>query len=75
MPYAELQGQPFSGYDVAIHSIVKTIAKEKVEPNGKLNIFPGWINPGDLTELKHYVRRSMGVDATFLMDTENFDTP
>ena len=68
------KGSHVSGYDVAIHSMVKTIAKEKVAPNGKLNIFQGWINPGDLAELKHYTTE-MGVDATFLMDTENFDTP
>ncbi len=68
------KGSHVSGYDVAIHSIVKTIAKEKVAPNGKLNIFTGWINPGDLAELKHYITE-MKVDATFLMDTENFDTP
>ena len=68
------KGSHVSGYDVAIQSIVKTIATEKVAPNGKLNLFTGWINPGDLAELKHYVTE-MNVDATFLMDTENFDTP
>ncbi len=68
------KGSHVSGYDVAVKSTIKTIAKTKGEPNGKLNIFPGWINPGDLAELKHYVEE-MGVDATFLMDTENFDTP
>jgi len=68
------KGSHVSGYDVAVLSLVKTIAKKKTEPNGKLNIFPGWINPGDLAELKHYTQE-MQVDATFFMDTEDFDTP
>ena len=53
---------------------IKTIAKTKGEPNGKLNIFPGWVNPGDLVLLKHYLEE-MGVDATYFMDTEDFDSP
>jgi len=68
------KGSHVSGYDVAVLSIIKTIAKKKTKSSGKLNIFPGWINPGDLAELKHYVAE-MGVDATFFMDTEDFDTP
>ena len=46
----------------------------KAAPNGKLNIFPGWVNPGDVTLLKRYLKE-MGVDATFFMDTEDFDSP
>ena len=62
------------GYSECILSIVKTIATAKAAPNGKLNVFPGWINPGDLKLLKRYLRE-MGVDATFFMDTEDFDSP
>ena len=36
---------------------VKTIAKEKAAPTGKLNIFPGWVNPGDVVLLKRYLAR------------------
>lgn len=62
------------GYSECITSIFRTIAKEKVAPTGNINIFPGWINPGDLALLKYYMRE-MGVDATFFMDTEDFDSP
>lgn len=67
------KGSQVTGYSECVKSIVKTIAK-KGEPTGKLNVFPGWVNPGDLTLLKYYMKE-MGVDATFFMDTEHFDSP
>ncbi|MDR3746079.1 MAG: nitrogenase component 1 [Acidobacteriaceae bacterium] len=66
-------GSAVSGYNVAIQSLITTIAK-KTEPNGKLNVFTGWVNPGDITELKHYLSE-MGVDSTVLLDIESFDSP
>ena len=62
------------GYSECMLGIFKTVAKKKTQPNGKINIFPGWINPGDLVLLKRYMKE-MGVDATFFMDTEDFDSP
>jgi len=62
------------GYSECVVSTFKTIAKEKAEPTGKLNIFPGWVNPGDVVLLKRYAAE-MGVDATVFMDTEDFDSP
>lgn len=62
------------GYSECVQSIIKTIAICKVAPHGKLNVFPGWVNPGDVTLLKHYFHE-MGVDATIFMDTEDFDSP
>lgn len=67
------KGSHVSGYDVAVESMVKTIAK-KGTPTGKINLFPGWVNPGDVLLLKHYLAE-MKVDATVLMDTEDFDSP
>jgi len=67
------KGSQVTGYSECVKSIVKTIAR-KGTPNDTLNVFPGWINPGDLTLLKYYVKE-MGVDATFFMDTEHFDSP
>jgi len=66
-------GSQVTGYNIAVQSMVTTIAK-KSEPNGKLNVFTGWVNPGDVTELKHYFSE-MGVDATVLLDIESFDSP
>ena len=66
-------GSHVTGYNNAIDAIVKTLAK-KSEPSGKLNVFTGWVNPGDVTELKSYFA-AMGIDANVLIDTETFDAP
>ena len=62
------------GYSECVVSVFRTVAKRKVEPTGKINIFPGWVNPGDVVLLKRYMRE-MGIDATIFMDTEGFDLP
>lgn len=67
------KGSQVTGYDECMTSLVKTIAK-KTAPSGKLNIFPGWVNPGDITLLKHYLKE-MDVDAHLFMDIEDFDSP
>lgn len=66
-------GSQISGYDVAAKAVISTIAR-KGEPTEKINVFTGWINPGDLKEIKHYFQE-MDVDATFFFDIENFDSP
>ena len=68
------KGSQVSGYDECVKSMVKTIAKKKAAPTGKLNLFPGWVNPGDVVLLKHYLKE-MDIDGTILMDTEDFDSP
>jgi hypothetical protein len=50
------------------------VATKKGESTGKLNVFPGWVNPGDVILLKHYLKE-MGVEGTVFMDTEDFDSP
>ncbi len=62
-----------SGYDVAVQDLVSAFAK-KDKPNGKLNLITGWVNPGDLTALKHLLSE-MDVDATVLFEIESFDSP
>jgi len=68
------KGSQVSGYDECVKSLVKTIANKKGKATGKLNVFPGWVNPGDVILLKHYFKE-MDVDATIFMDTEDFDSP
>lgn len=67
------QGTHVTGYDNAVLALVQKLAA-KDEPNGRLNIFTGWVNPGDVVELKHYLK-AMDVDANVLMDIESFDSP
>lgn len=67
------KGSMVSGYDVAVKDFVSHFAK-KDKPNGKINLIPGWVNPGDVTELKHLLKE-MDIDATVLFEIESFDSP
>ena len=67
------KGSHVTGYAECLKSMVKTVAK-KGAPTGKLNVIPGWVNPGDIALLKSYLT-AMGVDANVMMDTEDFDSP
>lgn len=66
-------GSHVTGYDTAVRAVVETLAQQS-GPNGKINVFTGWLNPGDVVEIKHILGQ-MGVDATVLLDTESFDSP
>lgn len=66
-------GSMVSGYDIAVRDFVTAFAK-KGEPNGKLNLITGWVNPGDVTALKHLLSE-MQVDTTVLFEIESFDSP
>ena len=67
------KGSMIEGYDVAVKDFVRAFAK-KEEPNGKINLITGWVNPGDVTALKHLLSE-MEVDATVLFEIESFDSP
>ena len=67
------KGSQVTGYNVGVHAIISSLAK-KGEPNGKLNIITGWLNPGDVVEVKR-VLQQMDVPGNILMDTETFDAP
>lgn len=67
------KGSMVSGYDSAVLDFVSYFAKQD-QPNGKLNLITGWVNPGDVTELKHLLAE-MQVEATVLFEIENFDSP
>ncbi|MGO9597046.1 MAG: Fe-only nitrogenase subunit beta [Isosphaeraceae bacterium] len=66
-------GSMISGYDVAVREFVTKFAV-KGGPNGKINLITGWVNPGDVKELKHLLA-DMGIDATVLFEIESFDSP
>ncbi len=67
------KGSHVTGYAECVKAVVKTLAK-KGTPHDKLNLFTGWLNPGDLVELQHYLDL-MEIDATLFMDTRDFDSP
>ncbi|KZX16989.1 nitrogenase component 1 [Methanobrevibacter filiformis] len=75
IPTPSFVGNHYSGYDVAINSLIQNITEPSDEKNGKINIIPGIINPGDTKEIKH-ILHLLGVEATLLTDTSDaFDAP
>ena len=66
-------GSMISGYDLAVKDFVKHFAK-KDAPNNKINLITGWVNPADVTAVKHLLAE-MDVDATVLFEIEAFDAP
>ncbi len=67
-------GTHLTGYDNALRTLVETLAV-KGEPNNKINIITGVINPGDIRELKNMLRL-MNVQSIFLSDiSETLDSP
>jgi nitrogenase molybdenum-iron protein beta chain len=64
----------YKGYDNAIKAIVNHLAR-KDEPNEKVNLIPGIVNPGDIRELKHLLNM-MKLEGIFLTDiSDPFDSP
>lgn len=67
-------GTHLTGYDNAMKALVETLAV-KGEPNNKINIITGIINPGDIREIKHMLRL-LGIETIFLSDiSDTLDTP
>jgi nitrogenase molybdenum-iron protein beta chain len=66
-------GTHITGFDLFLKEVVNTLparqrGKRTAETsNGKVNILPGWVNPGDIRELKHMLRE-MDIPAIWLTD-------
>lgn len=68
-------GNHFTGYDNAVKAMVSNLAEDPEESNGKVNIIPGIVNPGDIREIKHMMGL-MGSEGIMLTDTSDpFDSP
>lgn len=67
-------GSHVTGYDNAVKALAQTFPR-KSKPNGKLNIIPGFVDPGDIREIKR-VLTIMGVPHIVFPDiTDVFDAP
>lgn len=66
-------GSMITGYDLAVKEFVAYFAK-KGNPSEKINLITGWVNPGDVTQLKHLLS-AMNIEANILFETESFDSP
>ncbi len=62
-------GTHITGFDLFLKEVAMSIPlkSRKGDSNGKINIIPGWVNPGDIRELK-WLLREMDVPALWLTD-------
>ena len=68
-------GSHITGYSNMICGFIKYLSKNTKTKNGKVAIFPGFINPGDMRELKR-LAQLLGTKYTLLPDTSGvLDAP
>jgi nitrogenase molybdenum-iron protein beta chain len=67
-------GSHITGYDNAVKALAQSFPR-KTKPNGKLNVIPGFVDPGDLREIKRLLTM-MGIPHIVFPDTTDvFDAP
>lgn len=68
-------GSHITGFSNMVRGVIKYLAKTTKQPNGKLNMIPGFINPGDMREIKR-ILKEMGVPFIMFPDTSGvLDAP
>jgi len=67
-------GSHITGYDNAVKSMAQTFAR-KSKPNEKLNVIPGFIEPGDIREIKRMLNIMSVPHIVFPDITDVFDAP
>lgn len=61
-------GSHITGFSNMVTGFIKYLSKSTGTPNGKMCVIPGFVNPGDMREMKRLLK-SMGIDFTMLPDT------
>lgn len=61
------EGSHIQGFSNMMTGFMKYMAQKTGTPNGKVAIFPGWVNPGDDRELKR-IASLMGADYIYFPD-------
>lgn len=68
-------GSHITGFSNMVTGFIKYLSKSTGNSNGKLCVIPGFVNPGDMREMKR-ILKIMGIDFTMLPDTsEVLDSP
>ncbi|MFP4661469.1 MAG: nitrogenase molybdenum-iron protein subunit beta [Halanaerobiales bacterium] len=69
-------GSHITGFSNMVQGMIKCLAENDEDiNNGKINIIPGFVNPGDMREIKR-IAREMGVPFTLVPDTSGVvDSP
>ena len=68
-------GSHITGFSNMVKGMVKYLSVNSRMPNGKLNIIPGFVNPGDMREIKR-IMRLLGIECILFPDTSGvLDAP
>jgi nitrogenase molybdenum-iron protein beta chain len=68
-------GSHVTGFANMVVGFIKYLSKTSGQKKNKLNVIPGFVNPGDMREMKKYMKL-MGIDFTMLPDTSGvMDAP
>lgn len=68
-------GSHITGFSNMVKGMVKYLSEKSGTPNGKINVIPGFVNPGDMREIKAMLR-SVGADFIMFPDTSGvLDAP
>ncbi len=68
-------GSHVTGFSNMVKGMVKYLSENSDSPNGKINVIPGYVNPGDMREIKK-ILKSMGVKFIMFPDTSGvLDAP
>ena len=68
-------GSHITGFSSMVKAMVKYLSENSRTSNGKVNIIPGFINPGDMREIKR-ILKSMGIESIMFPDTSGvLDAP
>lgn len=61
-------GSHITGFSNMVTGFIKYLSESTGKSNGKLCVIPGFVNPGDMREMKR-ILKLMGIDFTMLPDT------
>lgn len=68
-------GSHITGFSNMVKAMVKYLSEKSGVSNGKVNILPGFVNPGDMRELKR-MAKAMGIEFIMMPDTSGvLDAP
>ncbi|MDR2105456.1 MAG: hypothetical protein LBP51_06860 [Deferribacteraceae bacterium] len=68
-------GSHINGYFNMMAGFIRYLSKKSGKPNGKAGIFPGFVNPGDMRELKR-MAKAIGASITLFPDASQvMDAP
>lgn len=68
-------GSHVTGFSNMVKGMVKYLSQNSGSPNGKINVIPGFVNPGDMREMKR-ILKAMGTEFIMFPDTSGvLDAP